>query len=116
MARVQVEAEEEEGETCGEDEQADGVELAEVVVDALGEGAAAGAGLDEPLLARFAFEVEEHEDEGRADDGRDDGEDAKGPSPAETTLGCDAVDAVAVHPGGDEPGGTGVADEEASVL
>ena len=72
--------------------------------------------MDQTFTAGFGFVAPEHDDEWGTYKGRDDGEDAKAPAPADTVKSNDMLDRVAVDPGSDQPGRCSVRNEEASVL
>lgn len=81
LVRINAEGQEEERESGGEQDEADDVELPEVVDDGLDGGSAALLADDDSLLHRLALIVGEQEVEWQADDWGDDGEDTEAPSP-----------------------------------
>ncbi|TFA97559.1 hypothetical protein CCMA1212_010690 [Trichoderma ghanense] len=102
LVGVDVEGEEEHGQSSRQDEQADEVKLASVVVQGVQRGALSLAARDDAELLRLLVVVHEEEEQGGGDDGGDDGEGAE--APAETGAVEEGVGDGAGDPRGDDGG------------
>ena len=116
MTGVEVEGEEEEGETGGQNEQSDDIEFAKIVLQLLHEGAVVDMLLNETLTKSLFLVHVEDSDERSAYKRCDDSKDAEAPAPTNATRCHNTVDTVTVDPGGDKPRGRSIGNEEASVL